>query len=389
MSWREALLTTIGPGAFSGITLGDWLRVLRANRFAVDLPYWGRAAAITLSSVANTLLRWQENLRFGRRARAANVAPPLFVLGIWRSGTTHLHNLLARDDRFAYPNFYQANHPHTFLSTERPLARVVDMLLPETRPLDSVKLGAWEPQEDEFALCCLTGRSFYLSLAFPRRAEHYDRYLTFRQAGASEVGEWKAALTWFVQKLSLKYGRPLVLKSPGHTCRVRMLLDLFPEAKFVHIHRDPFTVFQSSKHMMRKAWPWWTLQRPDEGGLDERIIRQYKEVFEVFFEERGLIPHRHFHELSFDELEKDPIGQIRELYQRLELPDFEHVELVLREYLHSLSGYRKNTFPELSPELRERIAAEWRRCFDEWGYPVSGPSQATPASHEPAAESGP
>ena len=31
MAWREALLTTVGPGAFSGITLGDWLRVLREN----------------------------------------------------------------------------------------------------------------------------------------------------------------------------------------------------------------------------------------------------------------------------------------------------------------------------------------------------------------------
>jgi len=39
MAWREALLTTIGPGAFSGITLGDWLRVLRENHFSIDWPY--------------------------------------------------------------------------------------------------------------------------------------------------------------------------------------------------------------------------------------------------------------------------------------------------------------------------------------------------------------
>src|SRR6516164_3056635 len=333
MAWREALLTTIGPGAFSGITLGDWLRVLRQNHFSIDWPYWGRAAAITLGSVSNSVLRWWENLRFGRRIRAAKVEPPLFILGMWRSGTTHLHNLLAKDDRFAYPTFYQAVHPNTFLHTETAGGRLLGFLLPTTRPLDNVRLGMGEPQEDEFALCCLTGRSFIISLAFPRRAAHYDRYLTLRGVAPSEVAEWKAALLWFVQKLSLKHGRPLLLKSPGHTCRIKMLLELFPEAKFVHIYRDPHAVFLSTRHMMRKAWPWWCLQRPDESNLDDRIVSQYKEVFKVFFEDRSLIPPGHFHEMRFEELEKDPIRQLRTLYDRLDLPDFSPVESVLREYL--------------------------------------------------------
>jgi hypothetical protein len=55
MPWREALLTKVGPGAFSGVTLGDWLRVLRENHFSIDWPYWGRAAAITLGSLYGTV----------------------------------------------------------------------------------------------------------------------------------------------------------------------------------------------------------------------------------------------------------------------------------------------------------------------------------------------
>jgi len=207
-------------------------------------------------------------------------------------------------------------------------------------------------------------------LAFPRRAAHYDRYLTFRGVAPSEVAEWKAALLWFVQKLSLKHGRPLLLKSPGHTCRIKMLLELFPGAKFVHIYRDPYAVFQSTRHMMRKAWPWWCLQRPDESSLDDRIVSQYKEVFEVFFEERGLIPPGHLHEVCFEELEEDPIGQLQRLYERLDLPDFASVEPILREYLRSLAGYKKNTFPELSADVRDRVAREWRDCFEKWGYPT-------------------
>ena len=377
MPWRVTLLTTIGPGAFAGITLGDWLRVLRENHFSIDWPYWGRAAVITLGSLSNSLLRRWENLRFGRRIRTAKVGPPLFILGMWRSGTTHLHNLLAKDDRFAYPNFYQAVNPHTFLHTETAGARLLGFLLPNTRPLDNVRLGMAEPQEDEFALCCLTGRSFIMSLAFPRHVKKYDPYLTFRGVAEAELAEWKAALKWFVQKLSFKYGRPLLLKSPGHTCRIKMLLELFPAAKFVHIYRDPCAVFQSTQHMMRKAWPWWCLQRPDESNLDDRIVSQYKEAFEVFFEERGLIPPGHLHEVCFEELEEDPIGQLQRLYERLDLPDFASVEPVLRAYLRSLAGYKKNAFPELSEDVRDRVSREWRDCFEKWGYPTHRSRVAT------------
>lgn len=99
-----------------------------------------------------------------------------------------------------------------------------------------------------------------------------------------------------------------------------------------------------------------------------RFIRQYREMHGVFFEELRLIPHGQFHEVEFEELVADPAAHVRHIYEALELPNFEHVELRLREYVASISGYRQNVFPELAKETRERIAREWLRCFDEWGY---------------------
>ena len=370
MSLRERVLIRFGAGGLAGITLGRWLRVLRDNNFAVDRPHWGRAAAITTASIPNTVLAAWENVFYGRKVRNTTVAPPLFILGTWRRGTTHLHNLLAQDARFAYPTTYQAFYPHTFLTTEKRNSQFVGFFLPKKRPQDNVALGVREPQEDEFALCSLTGRALPMGWAFPRRAEHYDRYLTLRGASAGEVAEWKSALAWLVQKLAFKYGRPLVLKSPGHTCRIRLLLDLFPQAKFVHIHRNPYDVFRSTQHMVRTVTPWWALQRPDYSNLEGHTLRQYREVYDAFFEERGLIPKGHFHEIGYEAIEADPIGQVRGIYEALGLPDFREAEPGLRRYVESLSGYQKNTLPELSPDLRVRIAGEWRRCFDEWGYPV-------------------
>ena len=368
MSWREALLIKLGTGVFGGITLGRWLRMLRDNDFAVDLPYWGRAAAITASSIPNSLFAAWEDRRYRQRIIATKTEPPLFILGIWRSGTTHLHNLLAQDDRFAYPNTYQVTFPATFLTTERINAGLVGFFVPRKRPMDNVAFGVAEPQEDEFAVAALLG-GFSLAWAFPRRAEVYNRYLTLRDTSPQELAEWKAALTWFLQKLTFKYGKPLILKSPGHTCRIKVLLDMFPQAKFVHIRRNPFDVFRSTEHLMRTGvTPLWTLQRPDFRDLDDRIIRQYKEVYDAFFEERGHIPKGHLHEVSFEALEADPIGQVRGIYETLALPNFAHVEAALRRYLDGIAGYKKNTLPDLSSELRSRIEKEWRRSFDEWGY---------------------
>ena len=55
----------------------------------------------------------------------------------------------------------------------------------------------------------------------------------------------------------------------------------------------------------------------------------------------------------------DPIGQVRDIYESLALPEFRQVEPGLRRYVESLSGYKKNTLPELSPDLRERKTALW------------------------------
>ena len=249
MAWRDRLLRNLGPGVLGGVTLCDWLGLLRDNRFALSSGCALRATAISLGSISNSVLGGFEDWRYRSRLDAVVVPPPLFVLGHWRSGTTHLHNLLTVDERFAFPNNYQAFYPHTFLTTEAVSSRLIGPFLPRRRPMDNIEWDMRSPQEDEFALCAATGLSPCIGWAFPRKRDHYDRYLTFRGVPASEIARWQAAFVRFLKKLTWKYRRPLVLKSPPHTCRIRLLLQMFPRARFVHIHRDPYDVFRSSRLM--------------------------------------------------------------------------------------------------------------------------------------------
>ena len=65
----------------------------------------------------------------------------------------------------------------------------------------------------------MTAQSSYVGWSFPRRLVHYEKYLTLREVSAPEREAWQAALRYFVQKVTYKYKRPLLLKSPPHTGR--------------------------------------------------------------------------------------------------------------------------------------------------------------------------
>jgi omega-hydroxy-beta-dihydromenaquinone-9 sulfotransferase len=372
LPWQEQFNAVIGMGLFGGATLGDWLHLLRENRFVVHPRFIPRALTITgvsvLNSISRRVVRWQ----YGARYRSQPVREPLFILGHWRSGTTHLHNLLSHDARFGYPNLYQVICPHTFLRTEGFGSKLLSMIAPSTRAgVDNVRMGPDVPYEDEFALAAMSSVSPYTTMAFPQGQKRYDRFLTLRDASPDEIRRWKEAITEFLQKLSFKHQRPLVLKSPPHTCRIRLLLELFPDAKFVFIHRHPFDVFRSMKKLLSGGLRYWQMQDARCVDWQERTIRQFREMHEVYFEERSLIPEGRLHELSYEELDDDPVGQVRTTYESLQLPDFDVFEPTLREYVDSLSGYRKNARVELPLDLRQRLADEWGFCFDEWGYSAS------------------
>ncbi len=204
---------------------------------------------------------------------------------------------------------------------------------------------------------------------FPARAHHYARrFLTFDDASAEERRRWIESLRTFARKLTFKYGRRLVFKSPLHTARLPLLLEAFPDARLVHVHRDPYAVFQSTRNMELEVEPLFRYQRSRLSDLDERILRRYRDLYDTYLRNRGLVPPGHLIEVAYADLDTDPVSTLERIYSALELPPFDATREPVERYLESIRGYAKNVYPELEPRLAARIAEQWGPCFTEWGY---------------------
>ena len=358
-----------GISTLVGFTFGDWLQLLKDNHLSLSLTYRKRWLPIFFLSLRNSQLRSKEVKKFGDEIDAAVIQPPIFVIGHWRSGTTLLHSLLAVDDRFSYPNLFQVTFPHTFLTLREMFAERMEAEDDaEKRPMDNMEVRYDSPGEDEFALAVLSLRSPVIGWMFPRRQDVYDRYLTFRDVSEADIDIWRSAFSAFLKKLSIGHNKPLILKSPQHTARIRLLLDMFPDARFVHICRHPFDVFRSTQKLYRTAVANNRVQTASDENVDDDIIRRYREMYDAYLEEHSLIPAGHHYQIHFEDLEKDMMGQVRAIYEHLDLPDFDVVEPKLQDYIDSMSGYKKNKHRPLSDSMKRRLAEAWRPMFDAFGY---------------------
>jgi len=371
----------------TGIQTNDWLRLLRMNGYRVDPTYLHRAAWITGMSLGASALGAIEDVRFGRQLASMEIDPtPLFLIGHWRSGTTHLHNLFGRVPGHTYPTVYQVVFPGAFLSTGSTIPKLTSRLLGDTRSYDNVKHGWGEAAEDEIALAKLCGLSPYVAFMFPEHAARYERYLDFIECTAEERDTWKDAFRYLIKKIMFATGGDrVVVKSCTHTARIRLILEMFPNAKFVHIHRHPYQVYASTLHM-RSHTDWENFfHLPDEDVEQVRSQQTLligQRLYERVVEDRHLIPEGNFYELAYEDLVGHEVEVMADIYDKLDLPNWRTAEPEIRRYLRGVRGYRTNRLPKLDPETRERIQHYWAPVFEAYRY---SPDEI--ARVEPPAES--
>lgn len=357
------------PGA-----LGSFRRLIQLCRIDhIEREFIPRLSVLALMNFVSSPLRLLEQLRFARQLRLTNIHPsPVFILGHWRSGTTHLQNLLSQDSSFGYLDGFQAIAPGFCLigrgGIKHLLRRIVEPRN-RTRPMDRVPFSLDAPQEEELALANTTVHSFSHAFVFPKQAEwFFQRYVLLEGLSDLMKVKWREDYLQLLRKVSLAAeGKRLLLKNVTNTTRLPELLKLFPEAKFVCIHRNPFDVYASTVHLHERLLSICQLQRLSDLQIKKNVLSFYERFMRKYLNDRMLIPNGNLAEIRYDDLVQTPLDVLHGIYDHLNLGGFNEAEPSIRGYIESIRNYRRNRHI-LDPADSARVSERWQFAFNEWDY---------------------
>jgi len=346
-----------------------WFEALRLYG-GVSAGNLDKALLATVSSLMTTPLRMAEHALFKRRIDSTSISrPPLFILGHWRTGTTFLHSLLTQDHEAGYVTLFQTLAPESFFVGQKTLQPLAAMRAPRTRPMDNVLLEMEGPQEEEFAVAHSSGHSFYVGWYFPRAMERlFDKYALLEGLSRDELAAWQRSYIHML-KVATRHagGRRLVIKNPVNTCRIDALLELFPDAKFVHICRDPYAVYMSTLHLFRSVLNLVSLQKIDDAEIERYVLKFYRQMTERYLKDRDRIPAGNLVEVRYEDLDANPVAETERIYAELSLPGWEEAREDVCAYAQSQRNYAKNLFI-MSPSDVLKVEEHWKIGLDAWGY---------------------
>jgi sulfotransferase family protein len=369
---RRTGLTDFGDDQFRE----PLVRLLTALEHEARLTVLGRL--IARDEVVRLLvnrLRVQDLRRRHPEIDAERIEEPLFIVGLPRTGTTILHELLAQDPANRVPMTWEVMHPvpppeaATFdtdpriADVERHFARI-DRLMPDFRSMHP--MGARLPQE-----CVAITQHEFASLVWPttHRVPTYAGWLD----SADHRPVYGAHRRW-LQYLQWKApARRWVLKSPGHLWTLDALLAIYPDARIVQTHRDPLCVVASLVSLV------CTLRGVASDDVDPievaaewspRLARGLARTMEV--RARGLLPSERVIDVQFAEFGCDEIGMVRRIYAHFGSVLSPEAEARMRGYLaqHGVERRGRHRYTLALGGLDERTErARYAEYQERYGVP--------------------
>jgi len=368
---EKSLLVTKEP--LAGADLKTIFQLLKQNKFHVSIPYFPRLIySLFLSSVLSPF-RYKDNRFMKKMADQIKIEnDPVFLLGHWRGGTTYLHNMLSKDDRFGFFSTFDAYVPGVCIRSESLLKGIVARSLPKKRPMDDVKMGADLPQEEEYGLGGLSVYSYYHGWCFPQNMDLYDCFVCLDDVSSKVILDFKRKYLYLLKKATIKNkGKRLLLKNPSNTARVKLLLELFPDAKFVHIHRNPFHQYLSMVRFMKKVIPLYCLQNPPPFELvEEHIFNMYERMYKKYLSERELIPKGNLVEVTYENFVDDPLPELERIYRELGFSGYNSVEKRFHAYMLAQFEIHPRKYI-ISEDVRKKVVSHWKFAFDAFDYDPS------------------
>ncbi len=315
------------------------------NKFRLTLA---AAGILEVFSLTERLL-WQkriENYRFQTQ--------PVFIIGFWRSGTTLLHNLMCQDPTAAFTTTFQTVFPNLVLTQSWWLKPLTNRVLPAQRPYDNVSMDMDFPQEEDFGMMNLQPATIYKFFIYPRDFDRIvDEELFTGKLTKEAVAMWKSSYRNMMVKAVFNTGGVRYIgKNPCHLARLGLLLEMFPDAKFIFIHRHPVKVIESLYHFILSIFPGVQLQEVPATFSRDNVMNIYKRSMDAYFSEKINIPPQNLIELKLDDFTADIHRHLELIYAQFGLGDFSKVALRVDKFLEANPAPERNAYPPTYETLR-------------------------------------
>ncbi|MEI6435128.1 MAG: sulfotransferase [Bacteroidota bacterium] len=337
----------------AGITISQLFRLLNRNKVAFNPKTLLRLAFLFQGACWSSLFSMIEKARFAEALNKLKVPEdPVFIIGHWRTGSTYLHQALSLDLHFHAPTLFEVAVPDSFLVSYPFYRPLFKRLIGKHRPMDLVEIGMDEPQEDEYAIYRTTSFSPLEQLVFQSSEKYFlDDEMPFLPPSA-DLEQWKNELRHFYRKLHFKSGKRIISKNPFNSFRINTLLEIFPKAKFIHITRHPFNVVPSTINMWKILGKQNTLTNHATNPTVDEVARFLGKLLNVVEKAKSDLPAGTIAEIRFEDLEKDPVTVITNLYKQLNLPFSVGFEEKIRDFKKKTNHYQKNNFTLKDEEKR-------------------------------------
>lgn len=324
----------------AGSTLSNFNKIVQGRR--VEAQYRKRFVLSKLVSAALSPFTLWEKVRWQRRVAAYEMPEaPIFIIGHWRSGTTLLHNLLAQDKQFAYCTTFQGVFPNLLLTQQWWFKPIFAKLMPAERPSDGVKLGPDLPQEEDFGLGNTIPNTIYNAFYFPMDFKEYlQQNISRASESRSDQEQFLKGYRSFAAKAMMnpifrrKKVRRLLSKNPPHTARIDQLLQLYPNARFIYLQRDPFDAIASFKKFAKSILNGLQFHDLDESCYEDALVELYSTLRQKYLTLKSGIPQGQLVELDYDELLQKPMQVAERLYQDLGIGGFQAAKPSMEAFVH-------------------------------------------------------
>jgi hypothetical protein len=335
-----------------GSTPSNFLRVMRHRKLAAK--YYPKLFNTVILLLFTSLFHWLDRRYYKKRIDGYVFRKsPLFIIGHWRSGTTLLHNLLATDSVFGFTTTYQAVFPNN-LRSKWIFKNFMRFLMPTERPGDGVRITVDLPQEDEYALSNITKLSFYHFFYRPLSyKKFYDENVRFCGISEDALHQWLLQYQQLtIKSLMNSHGQQALIKNPANTGRIALLLDIFPEAHFIYIVRNPVEVYLSTKKFFTELLPTTAFEQITDQQLSDCIIYIYSNLLKDYLAEKEKVSTDRLIEIRFEEFIADPLKTLADIYAKFGFSNYDAALPGFKSYIESQKQHPMNRYSIGRQELQ-------------------------------------